>query len=49
MAQLLSVEEACWSSVGAVLNLFIGWGDAPDAARQSLLEARRRAGIGSPT
>jgi AcrR family transcriptional regulator len=47
MAQLLSAEEALRCSAGAVLNLFIAWGDDPDTARRSLMRASRRAGLGS--
>lgn len=43
MARLLSPDDALACAAGAVLNLFSAWGDDPDAARQSLTTARRRA------
>src|SRR5437762_12481029 len=43
MAQLLSPEEALACLRGAVLNLFIAYGDSRDAARRSLARAGRRA------
>jgi AcrR family transcriptional regulator len=47
LAGLLSPEEALSSGADGVLSLLIGWGDDPDAARRSLLEAGRRAGLRS--
>src|SRR5207248_747783 len=43
MAQLLSPEEALKCLRGAVLNLFIAYGDDLAAARRSLTRAGRRA------
>jgi AcrR family transcriptional regulator len=43
MAQLLSLEEADRCLAGAVLNLFIAFGDDRDAARRSFKQAARRA------
>ena len=43
MAQLLSPEEALECLSGAVLNLFIAYGDDLNAARRSLKRAARRA------
>ena len=43
MAQLLSPEEALKCLRGAVLNLFIAYGDDLDAASRSLTRAVRRA------
>ena len=43
MAQLLSPEEALNCLHGAVLNLFIAYGDDRDAARRSLTRSGRRA------
>jgi AcrR family transcriptional regulator len=48
LAGLLAPEEALSSGAGGVLSLLIGWGDNPDAARRSLIEAGRRAGLASP-
>src|SRR5436305_10667848 len=43
MAQLLSPDEALRCLRGAVLNLFVAYGDDPDDARRSLTSAIRRA------
>src|SRR5438477_232205 len=48
MAQLLAPEEALRGLEGAVLNLFIAYGDDADAARRSLARAWRGAGKGQP-
>jgi len=48
MAQLLSPEEALRCLEGAVLNLFIAYGDDADAARRSLARAWRGAGKRQP-
>jgi AcrR family transcriptional regulator len=47
LAGLLSPEEALSAGAGGVLSLLIGWGDHPDAARRSLVEAGRRASLAS--
>ena len=44
LAHLLSPEEALRCSVGALLSLFTGYGDDPEAARRSILSARPAAG-----
>ena len=48
LAGMLTPEEALGCAAGGVLSLFMGWGDVRDAARQSLLDAGRRARLEPP-
>jgi AcrR family transcriptional regulator len=44
LAHLLSSEEALRCVAGALVSLFTGYGDDPEAARRSILRARPAAG-----
>jgi AcrR family transcriptional regulator len=44
LARLISEEHAIHTLDAGLLKLFRAWGDEPDAARESLARARRRAG-----
>jgi AcrR family transcriptional regulator len=45
LAGMFTAEEALSCAAGGVLSLFAGWGDDRNAARRSLIEAGRRAGV----
>jgi AcrR family transcriptional regulator len=42
LAGMYSPEEARRFAAGGLLSLFVGWGDDPQAARRSLMDAGRR-------
>jgi AcrR family transcriptional regulator len=45
LSGMFTPDQALRCAAGGVLSLFVGWGDDPDAARQSLGEAGRRVGL----